>query len=268
MSQFIVHDKTKADLDAIVASPRASYMLVGGRWSGKRQSALYVAKMLHCGAQADCVGCRRIEAGTDPDVLRLTPNEKGSITIEMAHNLVDSLSKKSHRADANRVVIIESAEAMTIAAQNALLKVIEEPPAKTIFLLLIKNVQGLLATIKSRSQLIYMRPIKSDELIRGRAGLAMELVNSPEQKDIQLYIQTRAEEIMSASTFDRIVLVDKLAADKDRNEIIDWVSHLVREAARNQNPTSQSLQSMQNYFIDTSAGVAGKHALTEMMIRL
>lgn len=268
MSQFIAHDKTKADLEAIVASPKASYMLVGAHWSGKRQSALYVAKMLHCGAQTGCVGCRRIEAGTDPDVLRISPNEKGSITIEMAHNLVDNLAKKSHRADATRVVIIESAETMTIAAQNALLKAIEEPPPKTIFLLLVINANGLLSTIKSRSQVVYMRPIESDELVRGRAGLAMELQKSSEQNDIQKDIISRAKEIMSAPVFDRIVLVDKLAADKDLDEIIDWLSYLVSQQARSQNPTSQSLQSMQNYFIDTNAGVAGKHALTEMMIRL
>jgi len=268
MSQFVTHDKTKADLEAIITSPKASYMLVGSRWSGKRASALYVAKMLHCGAQEGCAGCKRIEAGTDPDVLQVVPNEKGSITIEMAHNLVDSLAKKAHRADVTRVVIIESAESMTIAAQNALLKVIEEPPAKTIFLLLANSAGGLLPTIKSRSQIIYMRPVESDELVRGRAGLAMQLTNSSEQKDIQLSIQNRAKEIMSASTFDRIILVDKLATDKDREEIIDWLSYLIREQARHQNPTSQSLQSMQNYFIDTNAGVAAKHALTEMMIRL
>ncbi len=268
MNQFIAHDKTKADLDAIIASPKASYMLIGGRWSGKHQSALYVAKMLHCGAREGCTGCKRIEAGTDPDVLRISPNDKGSITIEMAHNLVTDLGKHAHQAGAHRIVVIESAEAMTVAAQNALLKVIEEPPARTIFLLLVNNVSNLLPTIKSRSQIVYMRPVESEELVRGRAGLAMELEKSSHQKDIQKDIISRAKEILAASVFDRIVLADKLATDKDRAEIIDWLSYLVSQQARNQNPTSQSLQSMQNYFIDSNAGVASKHALTEMMIRL
>jgi len=146
--------------------------------------------------------------------------------------------------------------------------VIEEPPMQTIFLLLIRNLNGLLSTIKSRSQVIFMRPIESNELIRGRAGLAMELQESAEQNDIQLSIKTRAEEIMSASNFERILLVDKLATDKDRDQIIDCLSYLVSKQARKQNPTSQSLQSMQNYFIDSNVGVAAKHALTEMMIRL
>lgn len=232
MSQFIAHEKTKADLDAIVASPKGAYMLVGPRWSGKRAAADYVADKLGSGTY---------------DQLRILPNEKGTISIEIAHSLVDQLSRKPN-SDAIRIVIVESAEAMTTAAQNALLKIIEEPPRNTIFLLLVSNVAGLLPTIKSRCQVIYVRPIPG--------------------KNIHNDIISRAEEIMSASLFDRIILIDKLAIDKDKDQIIDALAYLVSRQARKQNATSQSLQSMQNYFIDSNAGVAAKHALTEMMIRL
>lgn len=268
MNHLLAHPKTKADLDGIVAHPRACYMLVGARYSGKLASALYVAKMLHCGGQEGCVSCKRIMAGTDPDVLHVSPNEKGSITIEIAHSVVDSLSKHASRKEATRVVIIESAERMTIPAQNALLKVIEEPPANTVFLLLMGNTQGVLSTIKSRCQTIYVRPVSGLlELARGRAGLVMA-INSDIQMDIQKDIRSCAQAIMSASSFERMLLVDKLASDKDQDEILDWVAYLTSQAARQQNTPSQALQSMQNYFIYTNANVAGKHALTEMMIRL
>lgn len=266
---MLAHPKTKADLDVVITSPRACYLLVGVPGSGKLASALYVAKMLHCGGQEGCTGCKRIMAGTDPDVLRISPNEKGTITIEMAHDLVSSLSKHPNRKDAKRVVIIESSERMTIAAQNALLKVIEEPPAHTIFLLLMSNTDGVLSTIKSRCQVIYIRPVADlPEVARGRAGLAMDLADHPEQNDIQLYIISQAQEILSASPLERMLLVEKLTTDKSKDEIIETLAYLVSKAAREQNTSSQALQSMQNYFIYSSAGVANKHALMEMMIRL
>lgn len=255
MDQLIAHPKTKADLDAIIETPRACYMLVGPRYSGKLASALYVAERLGSGQF---------------DRLHIKPNEKGSITIEMAHDVVDSLSKKANRADTTRVVIIESAERMTIPAQNALLKLIEEPPAKTIFLLLLSNGKGVLPTIKSRSQLIYIRPVDGlPELARGRAGLMKgpDIISDKYLK-IQKDIHDTAQEILSSSSFERMLLVDKLATDKNQAEIIDWLAYLVSRQARNQNATSQPLQSVQNYFIYSNANVANKHALTEMMIRL
>lgn len=279
MSHLLAHPKTKADLEVIVADPRACYMLVGAPRSGRLASALFVTTRLHCGGQEGCTGCKRIIAGTDPDVLRLTPNEKGAITIEMAHGLVDSLGKHPSRAGATRVVIVEAAERMTIPAQNALLKVIEEPPANTVILLLVGSLNGVLSTIKSRCQAIYIRSVSVKQIqefgasqfietARGRAGLIMDMMSLPEQNDIIFDIISRADEIMSASSFQRMVLVDKLTADKNQAEIIEWVAYKVSQALRTQNASSQALQSMQNYFIYSSAGVANKHALMEMMIRL
>lgn len=269
MNPLVAHPKTKEGLDAIAANPRACYMLVGARYSGKLASALYVAKTLHCGGQEGCTGCKRIMVGTDPDVRRVAPNEKGTITIEMAHDLVSSLSKHPNRKGATRVVIIEAAERLTIPAQNALLKVIEEPPANTVFLLLLRDINGVLSTIKSRCQVVYVRPVADlPELARGRAGLAMELADHPELNDIQKDIISQAQNILSAQPFEKMLLVDKLSKDSNQDEIIDALAYLVSKAARDKNTTSQALQSMQNYFIYSNAGVASKHALMEMMIRL
>lgn len=86
--------------------------------------------------------------------------------------------------------------------------------------------------------------------------------------DIQKDIRDSAQEILSAAPFERMLLVDKLATDKNLSEIVDWLAHLVSQSVKNKNASSQALQSMQNYFIYASANVASKHALTELMIRL
>lgn len=223
-------------------------MLVEPRHGASLDNALNIAKQLHCGAQKGCVGCKRIMAGTDPDVIVVSPNEKNTITIEMAHDVVDKLGKRASRPDATRIVIIESTKQMTIAAQNTLLKVIEEPPAHTIFLLLAKTSNDVLATIKSRSQVVF---IKADE----------STVVNPD-------IIAQARTILSSSPFERILLVDKLSSDKELPHILDQLAIEVSLAVREQKASSQALKSMQNYFIDSNAGVANKHALTEMMIRL
>jgi len=219
-------------LDAIIASPSACYLFVGHQTSAKLAAAEFVSKGLNC---------------TSFDTLRLKPNEKGSITIEMAHEVVSSLTKRSNRSDGHRIVIIESAERMTTQAQNALLKVIEEPPTGTIFILLVSSKKGVLATIASRCQVVYIRPT---------------------EEEIDPVIKHRVEEIISAGPMERIKLVDDLAKRPDLAAIIDYLAASVSKSARMQNATSQSLQSMQNYFIYSSAGVASKHALTEMMIQL
>lgn len=193
-------------------------MLVGEKGSGKLMSARYIAEKLKVAKL---------------DALHVKSNEKGSITIEMAHELLDNLGKHASQLNGYRTVIVESAEAMTIPAQNALLKVIEEPPARTIFLLLVSNSRSILSTIRSRCQTIYVRLLNEvpashevQQLARGRAGLAMELLDSAKSNDIQMDIQNdirkRAKEILEASPLERIVLVDKLAGESHQGVAIDF----------------------------------------------
>lgn len=270
MSPLIAHPQTKADVDAIVAAPRACYMLVGAPRSGRLAVALYIARMLHCGGQEGCASCKRIMAGSDPDVIQIKPNEKGSITIEMAHDVVSSLSRRSNRVGATRLVIIQSAERLTVPAQNALLKVIEEPPVDTILLLLVSNAQSILSTIRSRCQTVFIRPVAGlPDIARGRAGLMKSTdMISDIHLDTQKDINISAENILKAAPLARILMVDKLAADKNLVEIIDCLAYLVSKAVRDQKATSQALKSMQNYFIYTQSGVNNKHALMELMIQL
>lgn len=85
-----------------------------------------------------------------PDIFWLTPEEgKSSISIEQAHNLVSSLRLKPNQA-AFKLAIISPAHALTVPAQNALLKTLEEPPDNTKILLATSMPQRLLPTILSR----------------------------------------------------------------------------------------------------------------------
>ncbi len=105
----------------------------------------------------NCRSCRWIQNGSHPDVLRIDPD--GSlIRIGQIRSLIDTLSMKPYGAG-RRVVIINEAHSMNPEAGNALLKMLEEPPADTVLILMAPQTADLLPTIVSRCQHIRFRPL-------------------------------------------------------------------------------------------------------------
>lgn len=93
-----------------------------------------------------------------------TGNKQGIIPIKEAHNIIGSLSLKAFEAE-YKTLIIWQPELMNIESANALLKVLEEPPAKTLFILVCNDVNKLLTTILSRTQRVTI-PTFSDEEVQ------------------------------------------------------------------------------------------------------
>lgn len=107
------------------------------------------APLKHCG---QCAGCSKFIAGTHPDLQRLTPDEKNNISVGAIRSLSQRLAFTPHEAPI-KVARIEYAERMNSAAQNALLKTLEEPPGATCFILTSRHRRSLLPTIRSRCQI-------------------------------------------------------------------------------------------------------------------
>lgn len=85
-------------------------------------------------------------------------NKQGQIGVDEAHDIVKSLVLKSYEGG-YKVMLIWMAEKMNIAAANKLLKLIEEPPEKTVFLLITEDEEQIINTIKSRCQLLHFPPL-------------------------------------------------------------------------------------------------------------
>ncbi len=79
--------------------------------------------------------------------------------------LLEDLALKPMEAGQYRIIVIESAERMSNEAANALLKILEEPPEQTVFILIVASLHALLPTIRSRSQLIRFMPSEDDSLL-------------------------------------------------------------------------------------------------------
>ncbi len=101
-----------------------------------------------------CASCRLLTAGSHPDLSLLEPPEgKSSIGIDGARGLIRSLGLKPVQAGP-RIAIVREAHSLTVEAQSALLKLLEEPPGSTVIILVADNVSSLLATVRSRCRLL------------------------------------------------------------------------------------------------------------------
>lgn len=109
-----------------------------------------------------CRSCRKIESDNHPDIIRLKPTGP-FLKIDQIRALCRTLAMKPYEAGM-RVVIISDAQAMNPAAGNALLKVLEEPPVRTILVLIAAHTSDLLPTVVSRCQHVRFNPISKMNL--------------------------------------------------------------------------------------------------------
>jgi DNA polymerase-3 subunit delta' len=93
-------------------------------------------------------------------------NKQGQIGVDEAQEIVKSLALKSYEGG-YKVMLIWMAEKMNAAAANKLLKLIEEPPNKTVFILIAEDEEQLITTIKSRCQILHFPPLAENDIKRG-----------------------------------------------------------------------------------------------------
>ncbi len=134
-------------------------LLHGQPGLGKRRLAEWVARGLLCEAPRDhlvacghCNGCRLAKAGSHPDLTVVTPEEgKQQLSVDQVRTVSEWLVMTSHQ-QGWKIAIIDPAQLMTVAAANSLLKTLEEPPARSLLILVASSLQGLPATLRSRCQ--------------------------------------------------------------------------------------------------------------------
>lgn len=153
-------------------------ILAGPPGVGKRTTALALARALLCRSKPgegcrDCAECHLVEVGNHPDVFiedleraRLERPAATLLSIDQMRRMRSQLAGRPLRGSC-KIGIIEPADRTTVDAQNALLKTLEEPAGAAVLLLVATNPQALLATIRSRCQLLLFAPLEI-ELISER----------------------------------------------------------------------------------------------------
>lgn len=150
-----------------------AYFFVGPKGTNKQKTALYFAQSILCNSNdsnldilpcGECDHCKQVTKLVHPDLFLVNlMSDSKNISIEQIRDLTQKLSLKALVAK-YKIVIIYTAELMTDEAANALLKNLEEPSARTIFILIAENKNSLPETIISRCQIVRFTPISKDEM--------------------------------------------------------------------------------------------------------
>jgi DNA polymerase III subunit delta' len=164
--KLLLHEAAQPKVQSVIANPGGTVLLYGAKSVGKRTAAKEIARQLNClGCQAeDCRSCRMLLGNNHPDVIGIEPDIKGKIGIDQVHQLQHALHYERYVPNGSRIVIINQAHLLTLPAQNALLKTLEEPPEGTTILLTCENIESLLSTVISRCRSVHL-PQLSDEAI-------------------------------------------------------------------------------------------------------
>ena len=144
-----------------------AYLFSGPRGTGKKSVARLCAMAMLCRGEdkpcGACGPCRRVLSGTHPDVHTVVPEkDKKTIGVDALRDVIDEVSTKSLEGSA-KAMIFPEAERMTPAAQNCLLKTLEEPPAGTVFFLMTDQPGALLPTVVSRCRVIRFHPLSQEQ---------------------------------------------------------------------------------------------------------
>ena len=158
-------------------------LLAGPAGVGKRRVAQAIAETVNClkphdvasgfsrtdapdlarDACGECPACRRIQRAVHPDVIVIEPGDMGSIKIDQVRDVIDRADYRPFEGR-RRVVVIDEADALMPAAQNALLKTLEEPPSASMFVLVSSIPDALLATVRSRCSRLRFAALSASEV--------------------------------------------------------------------------------------------------------
>lgn len=165
------NQRLKDNLRHSLSRGRAShfYLISGPAGAGKHTLAKLLAAALICtGEDAPCGccdGCRKVFNGTHPDFITIDDPEKKTVPVDLIRQARADIYVQPNEAD-RKVYLFPRGQDMAIPGQNALLKILEEPPKYGVFLLLTDNAEAMLPTVRSRCVELELRPLSPEEMTR------------------------------------------------------------------------------------------------------
>ena len=199
----------------------------------------------------ECHSCKQVLSGSHPDLIYVGHEKPGSIGVDDIRKQIQDTIQIRPYSSPYKIYIVDQAEIMTVQAQNALLKTIEEPPAYAVILLLTENQDILLPTILSRCVQLKLKPLK-DEVIK---AYLMDKMDIPEEKaDIYKAFArgNLGKAIWLASSEEFQIMYDKLLSllvnlkNMDISELLDIIKKLLDESL----DIDQCLDFMQMWYRD------------------
>lgn len=238
-SDIIGQDHIKEHLKSAIESKKVShaYIIHGEKNAGKEFIAETFAMALECEDESstepcmECHSCKQAITRNHPDIFTLIHEKPGTIGVEdIRKSIVSDVSVRPYNGKW-KIYLINDAEKMSVQAQNALLKTLEEPPDYVVIMLLTSNISALLPTIISRSTVLNMRPV-DDKTVR---KYLMERIHVPDyQADICVAFARgnigKAKHLATSEDFDNIkndaVRVLKYAHEMEMSEFVSALNQI------------------------------------------
>ena len=157
----------KENLSAAVNRGRIShfYLISGPNGSGKKTLARLLAAAIHCKSPnkpcMTCTACRKVMADAHPDFITVTDPEHKEVSVNIVRDMREDMFVRPNESDRKIYLFPQN---LRTEGQNALLKILEEPPAYGVFILLSENPESLLVTVRSRGTELKMLPLDRDLL--------------------------------------------------------------------------------------------------------
>ena len=252
-SEIVGHEQIKEHMQAAIREkkPFHAYLFQGEEGVGNEALARTFAAGLQCQSESadkpckECVSCRQMESGNQPDVIWVT-REKASLGVdEIREQLCNTMDIKPFSSP-YKIYLVPEAEKMTEAAQNALLKTIEEPPEYGVVILMTSNISALLPTIQSRCLTMEFRPLStavvesyvkehcqvpdyqaraSAAFAQGNLGKAMRYAKSEDFIERKDHIISLLRHVEQMDLSEMLAVIKDLGTRKD--EVRDYIDLMV-----------------------------------------
>lgn len=233
-----------------------AYILTGEAGMGRKSIANAFAMTLLCekGKSEPCMvchSCKQVLAGSHPDLIYVTHAKSASIGVDDIREQINDTIMIRPYSSYYKIYIVDEAEKMTVQAQNAMLKTIEEPPSYAVIILITTNQEAFLPTILSRCVQLKLKPLKDFTVksyltehlkvpekdaelcaafARGNLGKAIHLASSEEFKELYRRVMSLLKNVGS---MDIGMLLDCIREIKEQNfdiyEVLDLMQLWYRD---------------------------------------
>lgn len=255
---IIGQEQIKEHLQNALSTGKVShaYIINGERFSGKEYIAKIFAMALQCERDGiepcqECHSCKQALSDNQPDIIRVTHEKPGSIGVDDIRAQINGDIAIKPYSSPRKIYIVNEAEKMTVQAQNALLKTLEEPPAYAVILLLTTNVNAFLPTILSRCVVLNMKPVADEKVkkylmeelqvpdykadvcvafARGNVGKAKQLASSEDFEKVKEEALALLKYVQDMDVTEMIAAIKKISEYKlDVNDYLDILTIWYRD---------------------------------------